>query len=187
MGQDSTHGRTPVPFTGMPFKPRHAVPRVCVLDDKPHVRTFISDMLDDLGFITESAPQAIDVRALLHTIDPALVVLSVAGAQERAPGILIKLAAEGFRGNVMLFGGRASPALQSAHDLGEKLRLAMLPPLGTPFHDAALAENLAGFLPIRPAVATPIDVAEALDHDWLELWYQPKIDPHRMMLRGAAG
>ncbi len=61
----------------------------------------------------------------------------------------------------------------------------MLPPLGTPFHDAMLAENLAGFLPIRPAVATPIDVAEALDRDWLELWYQPKIDPHRMMLRGA--
>ncbi len=178
--------------TGMPgvrapmlHQPRRAVPRACVLDDKPHVRTFISDMLDELGFFTVAAPQALDVRTMLETTHPSLVVVSVPDASSAAPGVLIRLAAEGYRGNVMLFGGRASSALMSAHELGEKLRLAMLPPLGTPFRDGDLAENLSTFLPIRPAIAAPVDVAEALQADWLELWYQPKVDPHRMTLRGA--
>ena len=168
------------------FKPRHVVPRACVLDDKPHIRTFISDMLDELGFATETAPQALDIRTLLQTTNPSVIVVSVsAETDSRALQVLMSLAAEGYRGNVMLFGGRASDALVSAQSLGEKLRLAMLAPLCTPFRDAELASNLSVFLPIRPPLATPIDVADALANDWLELWYQPKIDLNRLELRGA--
>ena len=167
------------------YRPRHAVPRACVVEDKPHIRTFICDMLDELGFLTEAVPHAMDIRTVLDMVNPSLIILSVPGDASRVPGVLIRLAAEGYRGNVMLFGGRAAPAVASAQQLGEKLRLAMLPPLGTPFRDKDLAQNLAVFLPIRPAVAAPIDVAEALDQGWLELWYQPKIDPHRLSLCGA--
>jgi len=181
MGQTFSGVRAPALF-----KPRHIVPRACVLDDKPHIRTFISDMLDELGFVTETAPQAIDIRALLQATNPSVIVVSISSAPgSRASQVLMQLAAEGYRGNVMLFGGRASEALVSAQSLGEKLKLAMLSPLCTPFRDADMASNLSVFLPIRPPLAAPIDVAEALENDWLELWYQPKIDPQRLELRGA--
>ena len=47
-----------------------------------------------------------------------------------------------FAGRVMLFGGRASTALMGFQELGEQVGLAMLPPLGTPFRDSDLHENL---------------------------------------------
>jgi EAL domain-containing protein (putative c-di-GMP-specific phosphodiesterase class I) len=85
----------------------------------------------------------------------------------------------------MLFGGRSSLTLQTMQEFGEELGLAMLPPLGTPFRNGDLAENLADFLPIRPPPPAEIDVEDALRHGWLELRYQPKIDPHVLALRGA--
>jgi EAL domain-containing protein (putative c-di-GMP-specific phosphodiesterase class I) len=85
----------------------------------------------------------------------------------------------------MLFGGRASMALLALHDAGEQLGLTMLPPLRTPFRDSELQENLAEFLPIPLSPDLPIDVEEALRNNWLELWYQPKVDLKQMSLRGA--
>lgn len=167
------------------FTPLRAAPRACVMDNKPHIRTFLTDMLDELGFISHGCAYNEDVRSLVRSIVPELLVLGIPDEGTGASGTMIKLAAEGFKGKVMLFGGRASLALISAHELGEKLRLAMLPPLGTPFRDSDLAENLSSFLPIRPAQAVPIDVEEALRKGWLELWYQPKVDPQALTLHGA--
>jgi EAL domain-containing protein (putative c-di-GMP-specific phosphodiesterase class I)/CheY-like chemotaxis protein len=169
----------------VPFRPRRVAPRVCVVDEKPHIRTFLTDMLEDLGFITHECTRNDDVAAALATISPDLMVIGTPSKEHGATGVLKMLAAKQFRGNVMLFGGRSSADLQIAHELGENLRLAMLPPLGTPFRDSDLIENLSGFLPIRPSPAAPIDLGEALRNGWLELWYQPKIDPLLLSLRGA--
>jgi EAL domain-containing protein (putative c-di-GMP-specific phosphodiesterase class I) len=61
----------------------------------------------------------------------------------------------------------------------------MLPPLGTPFRDSDLHQNLSPFLPIPNSPSFAVDVEEALRKNWLELWYQPKIDLRRMLLVGA--
>ena len=85
----------------------------------------------------------------------------------------------------MLFGGRSSPSLIGAHELGERLGLAMLPPLGTPFREGDLSQILSCFLPIAPSPDIGIDVDEALNKGWLELHYQPKIDTRSLTPRGA--
>ena len=39
----------------VPFGRRPIPPRACVLENKTHVRTFIAEMLDELGFIAREA------------------------------------------------------------------------------------------------------------------------------------
>lgn len=161
------------------------VPRVCVVDGKLHIRTFLAEVLEDLGFVTHQCGRASDVAAVLQGVPTDLMVLGLLVPESDVTKVMYSLASNGYAGKVMLFGGRASTALLALHDLGERLGLAMLPPLRTPYRDSDLQENLSVFLPIPSSPSLPIDVEEALRNQWLELWYQPKIDLRHMSLRAA--
>lgn len=174
---DSVTQVHPVPFDHGPFPPR-----VCVVDDKPHVRSFLAEMLSDLGFVVQecSAP---NLEATIASQRPDLVVVGSVGDDDQIPSVLRRLTT--FGGRVMLFGGRNSPTLIRSHELGEKLGLAMLPPLGTPFRDSDIRTNLDCFLPIAPPPDVGIDVDKALKNGWIELRYLPKIDTRSLTPRGA--
>src|SRR5215831_6280171 len=148
-GEVVQFGRRPIP------------PRAAVVENKTHVRTFLADMLEGLGFIAREA-DAPEIRATLRDFRPDLIVLGPLGGGLEVRGVLRVLQAQGYGGKVMLFGGRSSNALLPAHEFGEQAGLAMLPPLGTPFRDRDLDANLDCFLPVRPAPELPVDVAEAL-------------------------
>src|SRR5262245_363277 len=164
----------------VPFGRRPIPPRACVLENKTHVRAFLADMLDGLGFIAREAETA-DVRFMLRDFRPDLIVLGpLDGGSEIRP-VMETLRAQGCGAKVMLFGGRSSAALIRNHEFGEAAGLAMLPPLGTPFRERDLHANLDGFLPVRPAPPLPVDVDEALCNGWLELWYQSKIDSRSLV------
>ena len=167
------------------FARHRTAPKVCVVDSKRHIQTFLADTLEELGFATRHCGRIADVRAALTDFVPDLVVLGLLIPESDVTKTLHLLASDGYTGKVMLFGGRASTALLALHELGEQIGLAMLPPLGTPFRDSDLHKNLSPFLPIHPAPNLPIDMEEALRNGWLELWYQPKIDLRAMTLRGA--
>jgi EAL domain-containing protein (putative c-di-GMP-specific phosphodiesterase class I)/CheY-like chemotaxis protein len=167
------------------FGRRRIAPRVCVADNKPHIRAFLAETLEDLGFLTHQSGRASDLNAVLKTAELDLVVLGLLVPESDLARVLHVLSLSGYRGKVMLFGARASSPLLALHDLGERLGLAMLPPLLTPFRDSDLQDNLSDFLPISEAPSLPVDADEALGNKWLELWYQPKIDLHRMSLRAA--
>ncbi|MEJ2626176.1 MAG: EAL domain-containing protein [Pseudolabrys sp.] len=164
------------------FGRRLIPPRACVVDNKPHVRSFLAEALDDLGFIAHACAVP-DLLEALEVTAPDLIVLGPLGAASELSALLRRLA--GFRGKVMLFGDRSSPALVDAHELGERLGLTMLPALRTPFRDVDLGRNLAGYLPVAPSPAIGVDVDEALNNGWLELRYQPKIDTRSLTLQGA--
>ena len=114
-----------------------------------------------------------------------LVVIGAMSAEESVKDALYVMARGGYRGRVMLFGGRGSEALHSAHALGVLLGLPMLPPLGTPFGQRTLTQNLANFLPVPRPPRVALDVEEALHQGWFELWYEPKIEPRSLALRGS--
>lgn len=129
----------------VPFGRRPIPPRACVLENKTHVRTFIAEMLDELGFIAREAGTP-DIRTVLHDFRPDLIVLGpLIGPEVRS--VMHTLRAQSYGGKLMLFGGRSSAALIRNHEFGEAAGLAMLPPLGTPFRDRDLDANLACFLP----------------------------------------
>ena len=166
----------------IPFGQRPVPPHVCVVDDKPHVRSFLAEALRDLGFIAHECSAA-ELDVTLTDVAPSLIVLGPLGGEEDLVAQLDRLA--GFPGKVMLFGGRSAPALTRAHEHGERLGLTMLAPLGTPFREGDLGQILGGFLPIAPAPDIGVDVDEALNNGWFELWYQPKIDARSLTLQGA--
>jgi EAL domain-containing protein (putative c-di-GMP-specific phosphodiesterase class I) len=171
-GEIIQFGRRPIP------------PRVCIVEKKTHVRMFLAEMLDELGFIAREADTP-EIRTMLREFRPDLIVLGPLGAGLEVRAALRTLQAQNYGGMVMLFGGRSSAALIGAHEFGEQAGLAMLPPLGTPFRDSDLNMNLACFLPVRPAPPLPVDVHEALCNGWLELWYQSKINPRSLVPKGA--
>ncbi len=168
----------------VPFGRRPIPPRACVVENKTHVRMFLADMLDELGFIAREVDAA-EIRAVLGDFRPDLIVLGPLADGLEAQSVLRTLQAQGYGGTVMLFGGRSSAALIRNHELGEQAGLTMLPPLGTPFRKRDLDANLESFLPVRPAPPLPIDIDEALCNGWLELWYQSKINTKSLVPRGA--
>jgi len=165
---------------------RRTVPRVCVVDSKPHIRTFLTQAFEDLGFIAQQCARIKDIDAAVSGVAPDLIVLGLLTPESDVTKVLGVLASKRFTGKTMLFGGRASLVLTALQDFGEELGLAMLEPLRTPFRDSDLQKNLSNFLPIAPAPSLPIDAEEALRNNWLELWYQPKIDVQHMSLHSAS-
>jgi len=168
----------------IPFNRRPAPPRACVVENRTHVRMFLADMLDELGFIAREA-DATDILTMLREFRPDLIVLGPLGADREVQALLRTLQAQTYGGSVMLFGGRSSEVLINNHVFGEQAGLAMLPPLGTPFRTRDLDANLDRFLPVPPPGPLPVDVDEALCNGWLELWYQSKIDTQSLVPRGA--
>jgi EAL domain-containing protein (putative c-di-GMP-specific phosphodiesterase class I) len=168
----------------IPFSRRPIPPRVCVVENKTHVRMFLADMLDELGFIVHEA-DATEIRTLLREFRPDLIVAGPLDTDLEVQGLLRTLQTQTYGGFVMLFGGRSSEGLTNNQAFGEQIRLAMLPPLGTPFRARDLDANLDRFLPVAPPPPLPIDVDEALRNGWLELWYQSKIDTQSLVPRGA--
>ena len=54
------------------FGRRRGAPRVCVLDHKPHVRSFLAGMLEEIGFVARESGAA-ELKTVLAEFDPDLV------------------------------------------------------------------------------------------------------------------
>ena len=59
------------------FGRRKVVPRACIADSKPHIRKFLSEALEDLGFITCECDAPANVRAVVMERQPDLFVLGL--------------------------------------------------------------------------------------------------------------
>ncbi|EJN15494.1 EAL domain-containing protein [Bradyrhizobium sp. YR681] len=167
------------------FGRRKVTPRACVADSKRHLRAFMSEVLEDLGFVTSECAGADELQAMLTSELPDLILLGIA-ADGIEPGRFLEiLVREAFDGKVLAAGARESIILKAVQQVGEEYGLAMLPPLTTPFAAETLRERVAMLLPEEPAPSPAVHVGEALHAGWLELWYQPKIDAKTLIRSGA--
>jgi len=169
------------------FGRRKVTPRVCVADRKPHIRTFIAEVLEELGFVTSECMHSGQLAAVLDEHLPDILVLGLSCGGIEARDMLNQLAAKEFAGKVLLLGPEESSAVVAVQELGETLGIAMLPTLITPFGVDHLRDRLVSFLPIDAPPHMPVDAAEAISAGWLELWYQPKINTRTLALREAEG
>lgn len=167
------------------FGRRKMMPRACVADSKRHLRAFMSEVLEDLGFVTSECASADELQAMLATELPDLILLGIA-ADGIEPGRFLEiLVREAFDGKVLAVGARESIIVKAVQQVGEEYGLAMLPPLTTPFAAETLRERVAMLLPDEPAPSPAVHVGEALHAGWLELWYQSKIDARSLVRCGA--
>ena len=151
------------------FGRRKVTPRACVADSKKHLRAFLTEVLEDLGFVTCECAKADDLATVLETRLPDLIVLGVSVDGIEAGKILETLVRRQFAGKVLAIGARDSIIVKAVRQVGEEYGLAMLPPLTTPFGAGTLRERVATLLPEEAAPSPAVNVSEALHAGWLEL------------------
>jgi EAL domain-containing protein (putative c-di-GMP-specific phosphodiesterase class I)/CheY-like chemotaxis protein len=170
---------------GAIFGRRKLTPQACVTDSKKHLRAFLTDVLEDLGFVTSECAMADDLEVILETQHPDLIVLGVSADGTEIGKILEILVRGEYGGKVLAIGARESIMVKAVQQLGEEYGITMLPPLTTPFAAETLRERIATLLPTEPAPSPAVYVPEALHAGWLELWYQHKIDARTLVRCGA--
>jgi EAL domain-containing protein (putative c-di-GMP-specific phosphodiesterase class I)/CheY-like chemotaxis protein len=167
------------------FGLRRVTPRVCVAESKRHLRAFLTDVLEDLGFVTSECAGPDELGTVLENQLPDLIVVGVSVDGIEVAKILETLVRRKFDGKILAIGARESIMIKAVRQVGQEYGLAMLPPLTTPFAAGTLRERVAMLLPEEPAPSPAVDVPEALHAGWLELWYQQKVDARTLVRCGA--
>ncbi|MBI4273240.1 MAG: EAL domain-containing response regulator [Rhizobiales bacterium] len=165
------NGRTPVCF---------------VVDEESSIRHFVSLIMQGSGIDTEEFADGPAFREALNRRMPDLLFLDV--PLDTADAIT----SLGTLGNlkcgcaVTLMSTRGSAVLENVKGIGEKHALRMIPVLKKPF-DIATVQRIIHDLKIGtpPPVAARIGLDEALRNNWMEFWYQPKIDLRKKQLAGV--
>ncbi len=166
-----------------------------VLDDEPGVRFVACHILKKNGYEPSEFADAASFLKAVADHPPETVIVDLSLGNSDAVEVIRQLAALQFRGKVMLFSGRDETILQEITSIGKTRGLAMLPPLRKPFRAPDLQRCLFAapdIAPVKQATAAreplpSINISEALENDWLELWYQPKIDLRTGLISGAEG
>ena len=171
-----------------------------VLDDEPQIGALVCKALHGCGLVPRQFTSAAPFLAELKISPPGLIVLDLSLGQSDAVEIIRDLEVLKYQGKVLLISGRDETTLNEIAQIGERHGLAMLSPLQKPFRAADLKQRLSSHAAdaMRPEARDPpidstapqkalVEVAEALRSNWLELWYQPKIDLKSLSVCGAEG
>jgi EAL domain-containing protein (putative c-di-GMP-specific phosphodiesterase class I) len=162
------------------------VPVCYVVDEDGSIRHFLSLILHGAGLDTE---EFADGKAFTQAIagnNPELVFLNVGLESSEAIEAVVKLGKRGYFGFVQLMSARGAAVLEHVKSVGDQHRLQMLPVLKKPFDTTAIVRIMQQLKLGHPAaVAARIELAQALGNDWIEFWFQPKIDLRRKQLAGA--
>jgi len=161
-------------------------PLCFVIDTDASIRRFLSLILHGAGIDTEGFADGKSLNQALARRSPDLVFLDIALDSAEAIACVVALGGAAYRGRVQLMSNRGAAVLAHVKNIGEQQRLQMLAPLRKPFETSAVVKLLESLkLGHPPAVAGRIDLEEALSKNWVEFWYQPKIDLRKKQLIGA--
>lgn len=160
---------------------RHAF----VLDDEPRFRAFVSKALVGAGFIPHEFGRVPAVEAALTLYKPEIVILDLSLGGSDAVEMMRSLAASRFGGSILMVSGHSEATLDEVRKTGERRGLVMLPFLCKPFRLEQFKARLAEVTEPTGVPTDGADLEAALRNNWLELWYQPKIDLKSMAVCGA--
>jgi EAL domain-containing protein (putative c-di-GMP-specific phosphodiesterase class I) len=158
-----------------------------IIDDESSIRQFISLILQGNGIDTIEFIDGPSFRETTSTTTPDVVFLNVNLEAQDAVVSLEALNSSGFTGAVQLMSNRGSAVLDTVRQAGEQMRIHMLPVLKKPFETSAIQKVITQ-LKLGHGNGTgdvKVSLAEALKQNWVEFWYQPKIDLRRKQLVGA--
>ena len=175
--------------SALPTDAPHAsarTPLCFVVDSDPSIRHFLSLIMHGAGIDTEEFADGPSLMTAIARRTPAVVFLNIALESAEAIGTVVAIGQRGYSGYVQLMSSRGSAVLAHVKAVGDQHRLLMLPPLKKPFDTGAIVKILQSLqLGDPPAMAGRIELGEALKNDWIEFWYQPKIDLRKKQLVGA--
>jgi EAL domain-containing protein (putative c-di-GMP-specific phosphodiesterase class I) len=162
-------------------KERHAF----VVDDEAHMRTLVSNLLVSSGFTSHQFATVADVETALTKWAPGLIVLDLSLADSDAIEVIRNLSAARFGGQVLLISSHDAATLEQVRAIGQARGLSMLPVLQKPFRTEELRAAILLASETPPEASAELSLEAALRNNWLELWYQPKIDLKTRLYCGA--
>jgi EAL domain-containing protein (putative c-di-GMP-specific phosphodiesterase class I) len=184
-----TEGIDPVPGTATPAGAPSAgnrIPLCYVVDEEASIRHFLSLILHGCGIDTEEFAAGAELRQAMSKRKPDLIFIDIALDSSDAISSVVALGKQGYFGFVQLMSTRGSAVLEHVKNIGEQQKINMLPILKKPFDTTSIMKIIQELkLGHPPTIAARIDLAEALANNWIEFWYQPKIDLRRKQLAGA--
>jgi len=161
-------------------------PLCLVVDEEPSIRHFLSLVLHGAGIDTVEFADGASLRVALSKKAPTLVFHNISLESSDAIASMVALGKSGYRGAVQLMSNRGAAVLEHVKNIGVQQNLNMLPVLKKPFETEAVAKILEGLnLGVSPSATTHVDLGEALKNNWIEFWYQPKIDVRKKRLAGT--
>ena len=165
---------------------------VYVLDDDARVRSSVVYILADGGYQPVEFSEPAPMLEQLKLVVPEIIVLDLALGKSDAVDVMRHLVDLKFAGKLLLISGRDEITLNEIQGIGERHGLSMLPSLRKPFRAVELTSRLSSRTvavdqaPTRtPGEKITVDLLTAINSDWLELWYQPKIDLRSFVVCGA--
>src|SRR6185503_15716476 len=168
-----------------PLAPSSA-PLCFVVDEESSIRHFVSLVLHGYGIDSMEFPDGASMRTAIDKRTPDLIFHNVSLDSADAVGSMVALGAAHYRGAVQLMSARGAAVLEHVKSVGLQHKLNILPVLKKPFEtDAIITVTRDLKLGMPPAVATRLELDEALASNWIEFWYQPKIELRKKRLAGA--
>ena len=166
--------------------------RALVFDDQAEIGALAVTRLIQLGFDAKSVTERSAFLAMAESWQPELIVLDLSLGDGDAIELFELLNEQAFSGHVILMSGHSVTVLDHARQLGEDLGMSIAGVLKKPFRQRdlrALVASLGGPSARprlhRPDNPNPALLREALDKNWLEFWYQPKVDLKTGLIVGA--
>lgn len=172
---------------------QHSEKIVFVLDDEASIRMMLEHVLTASGYRVEQFSNPLRLLKAIRQCPPHFLILDLSLDRSDAVEVIRQLEVIQFKGDVLLISGSVDPAtLKDVKEIGLYHHLSMLPALRKPFRaselNAALkASPVSVDTNLKSAAQNVItlDVQDALMGNWLELWYQPKVDLKTMLVCGA--
>ena len=175
-----------VVVTAPPMAPANAAPLCYVVDEEASIRHFLSLVLHGSGVDTMEFADGAAMRRALENRVPDLVFHNIPLDSADAIESMMALGRSGLGCSVQLMSGRGAAVLEHVKNIGTQQQISMLPVLKKPFETDAIIKILEDLkIGIPASAAVRLDLTEALDKNWIEFWYQPKIALRKKQLAGA--
>lgn len=158
-----------------------------VIDDEEGICKVIIMTLASMGIEAEKFHNAKDAVAALDRQLPAIIFLDVALEGSDAIDVIRGLGERGYGGTVQLMSGSNIALLEDVAQVGARHGLDMRPPLQKPFRPETIRHVVSSMHLEQQPSSAEVTLDDAIANNWLELWYQPKIDLRTSTLAGAEG
>jgi EAL domain-containing protein (putative c-di-GMP-specific phosphodiesterase class I) len=162
-----------------------AAPLCYVVDEDSSIRQFLSLVLHGSGIDAFEFADGAALRKSAEKRAPDLIFHNVSLDSADAIESMAALGTRGYRGAVQLTSSRGAAVLKHVKSVGVEHKLNMLPVLKKPYETEAVVKIIQELKLGMPAGTAQIELEHALANNWIEFWYQPKIDLRKKQLAGA--
>jgi len=160
-------------------------PLTFILDPDTKSAQSLAAMLSASGVDAVMFANGETLAAGLRRSTPELVFVDVTSHGEQAIDTLYRLGQSRFAGGVQLVGPRGSPVVETVRRMGSRHALNMLSPVARPLTPGGIRRILRAQKLSTAGEEAIVNLGEALANDWIEYWYQPKIDLKKRQIAGV--